>query len=83
MIVGGEKSGKTSVAYALMGKKMKKTNATGEGVDINDWIVKTTVGQVELSVWDFSGSEYYNQFFIAQRALYVIVFRLTDTKGTN
>nr|XP_047128450.1 leucine-rich repeat serine/threonine-protein kinase 1 [Hydra vulgaris] len=58
---------------------LKKSNLSTVGVDICDW--KYGKKPIKFSTWDFGGqSEYYatHQCFLSQRAIYLLICRLTD-----
>ncbi|GAM17642.1 hypothetical protein SAMD00019534_008170 [Acytostelium subglobosum LB1] len=84
MFVGQEGVGKTSLLQALTGSKKKKgeLQVTGDTISTEGVKIQTVKGKkIDFSAWDFGGQQVFyptHQFFLTSRALYLVVFKLTD-----
>ncbi|GAM23578.1 hypothetical protein SAMD00019534_067530 [Acytostelium subglobosum LB1] len=86
MFVGQEGVGKTSLLQALTRVKKNKSELqvsgdtiSTEGVKIQT--VKNKSSSIEFSAWDFGGQQVFyptHQFFLTSRALYMLVFNVSD-----
>ncbi|MHC4474627.1 MAG: leucine-rich repeat domain-containing protein [Planctomycetota bacterium] len=83
LLLGDGGEGKTCVSRALRGLKFEP-QVTTEGVDIVPWrfkhpdYAKDSRKNITLNIWDFEGQEINHQshqFFLTQRALYLLVFK--------
>ncbi|EFA77775.1 leucine-rich repeat-containing protein [Heterostelium album PN500] len=85
MFVGQEGVGKTSLLQALTGSKKKKgeLQVTGDTISTEGVKIQTVKGKkIDFSAWDFGGQQVFyptHQFFLTSRALYLVVFKLTDS----
>eukprot|EP01133_Synstelium_polycarpum_P015754 gene15754-18720_t len=86
MFVGQEGVGKTSLLQALTGSKKKKgehTQVTGDTISTEGVKIQTVKGKkIDFSAWDFGGQQVFyptHQFFLTSKALYLVVFKLTDS----
>ena len=89
IVVGPERSGKTSLIQTLTKKKHlhPASEIKNTGVTIKDWSFyrkSKASGQVTehiISCWDFNGKEKYLQTipcFFSSRALYLVVYNLSE-----
>ena len=60
-------------------------NVATDGIDIGEWVVKSSLlggeERVEFSSWDFAGQDVYystHHLFLSKRAVYVVVFNVMD-----
>jgi len=80
LIVGEGGVGKTCLMKRLIvtDKDINQNELTTEGIDINQWIVKTPKAKnFRINFWDFGGQEIYHathQFFLTKRSLYLFVW---------
>lgn len=90
MIVGEGNVGKTTLRETLSGvakTKKKGPNVATDGIDgFSEKIIWTPEGftsPITCLPWDFAGQQVYystHAFFLAKRAIYLIVFNLIDPK---
>ena len=76
VLVGHGGSGKTSLAGQLLGNKFNPSEHKTDGISIDDWLVQTEKGEVQVHLWDFGGQVIMHathQFFLSHRSLYVLV----------
>lgn len=81
LIVGEGSVGKTCLMNKLINSKSKisdETISTTEGIEINQWYIKTKYAEnFRINFWDFGGQEIYHsthQFFLTKRSLYLFVW---------
>uniref|UniRef100_A0A0K0CWW6 Roc domain-containing protein n=1 Tax=Angiostrongylus cantonensis TaxID=6313 RepID=A0A0K0CWW6_ANGCA len=89
LILGGDGVGKSQLWEALRSEAVqKKSVLQGESIRVAEWQFEakkqrgeTALGPVMYSSWDFTGQREYHSthhYFLTRRALYVVVWRVTD-----
>lgn len=81
VIVGDSGVGKTSFINKYIGKSFTKTHVPTNGANINMISIETSLGAVELDVWDTAG---HDKFIYARQGYYdmadavIIMFDISD-----
>ncbi|EYB82696.1 hypothetical protein Y032_0353g3295 [Ancylostoma ceylanicum] len=89
LILGGDGVGKSQLWEGLRSEAVqKKSPLQAESVRVAEWKFEakkskgeTPLGPVAFSSWDFTGQREYHathHYFLTRRALYIVVWRVTD-----
>ncbi|MDP2436925.1 MAG: protein kinase [archaeon] len=77
MVVGRAAVGKTSLVRALYGQRFDSAVVSTDGIDLGEFVEQG----VRFATWDFGGQKvdrFTHQLFLADNALYLLLFKLTD-----
>jgi GTPase SAR1 family protein len=77
MVVGRAAVGKTSLIRSLYGRAFDPTIISTDGIHLGEF----TKDGIRFVTWDFGGQKVYrytHQLFLANNALYLVLFKLTD-----
>ena len=76
LVVGDERSGKTSVVNRLCKREYEYGQTTTLGIEISKYKIEHEYESIGLNYWDFAGQEITHathQFFLTKRSLYLLV----------
>ena len=76
LMVGEERTGKTSLVKRIRNKPYQSNEASTQGIDIERHTIKSKLGELEVNIWDFAGQEITHQthqFFLSTGSVYVYV----------
>ncbi|MDQ3815539.1 MAG: hypothetical protein M3347_16605, partial [Armatimonadota bacterium] len=87
LVVGPGGNGKSSLIEFLLTGRFEPTKKSTEGVQVCHWDIEGGVedASLRLNIWDFGGQELQystHEFFLSERAVYVLVFQHRDDIAT-
>ena len=89
MIVGRPQAGKTSLSIKIRdtnGKLPAFSDGSTRGIDVQDWVYYQNNTKYTAHLWDFGGQDVQyaiHQFFMTQRAIYLLVDCTRDPENTS
>lgn len=86
LILGEAGVGKSAIVERIITGNYNPTRFPTEGIIIKDKVLKVGRQRFTVHLWDFGGQEIMHathQFFLAARALYILVLDSTQNESTN
>ena len=88
ILLGRGNVGKTSIVERLVYNRFDESNNKPTlGVELTEWNVLGSRGDVKLNIWDFGGQEIMHathQFFLTERSIYIVVVQgRSDMEDTD